>query len=398
MNNLKQHKKIAISIIVIICLIFIGVAVVYFDKKNAEPQPQEITKNNSVPTNLPTNEVAIITPDAPRMETVAENLAVPWDLAFLPSNDLLITERAGKIKRLYLSSDQRVEDVFEITDVRQVGESGLHGVAVHPDFAQNNYIYLYYTFAESAGGTRNRVVRYKYTDDKLTERTVIIDNIPGAVFHDGGRIRFGPDSYLYVTTGDAQIPSLAQDKISLAGKILRVTDTGAPAPGNPFNSAIYSYGHRNPQGITWDDKGNLWETEHGPSGTGSDCCRDELNLIKPGQNYGWPDITGNQTKPGMISPILQSGESAVWALASIVYADGSLYFGGLRGQALYEAALNPDNSVKEIIPHMDKQLGRIRAVTKGPDGMIYISTSNRDGRGLPKTGDDKIIRINPTKL
>lgn len=378
-------KKIYISITIIVLLIILTSIVVIYDRSRPAASP--------TPTPLNTNTKSA---DVPQTEVLAENLNVPWDIAFLPDGDILFTERNGNVKQLFFTTDKHVETIGSI-DVKQVGESGLHGIALHPSFEANRYVYLYYTYSGNENNTLNRVSRFTYANGNLSDETIILDAIPGAMFHDGGRIRFGPDEFLYITTGDAQSPSSAQDTDSIAGKILRITDDGKPAPGNPFNNLVYSYGHRNPQGITWDENGNLWETEHGPSGVGTDCCRDEVNLIKPGQNYGWPDITGSETAPGMVTPLRESGIINVWAPASVAYVNGSLFFGGLRGEALYEAPINGD-SITEIIPHFDDKFGRIRAVTVGPDNMLYISTSNRDGRGNPRTGDDKIIRVNPNRL
>ena len=204
----------------------------------------------------------------------------------------------------------------------------------------------------------------------MREDKIIVDRIPGAPNHDGGRIKFGPDNFLYITTGDAQEPSLAQDRNSLAGKILRVTRDGDPVPDNLFGTRIYSYGHRNPQGITWDNQGRLWETEHGSSAT------DELNLITPGKNYGWPEIRGDQTRAGMVSPVIQSG-SQTWAPGGVAFLNGSIFFAGLRGSALYEYKINE----KRLVEHFKNEYGRLRDVVVGPDNMLYVTTSNRDGRG-----------------
>jgi glucose/arabinose dehydrogenase len=287
------------------------------------------------------------------------------------------------------------EPVITIGSVKQVGEGGLHGITLHPSFASNNFIYLYYTFAGSGNATLNRVVRYVYESGKLSDEKIIVDAIPGASNHDGGRIKFGPDGYLYITTGDAQNPSSAQNKDSLSGKILRVTDDGSPAPGNPFNNRVYSYGHRNPQGIAWDKDGNLWATEHGPSGIWPNCCQDEFNRIVMGNNYGWPDSVGDTVKEGTIGPVLHSGRE-IWAPAGLAYLNGKFYFAGLRGSALYEVA--GATTFPALITHFKSEYGRLREVIAGPDGMLYVTTSNRDGRGIPKSGDDIILRINPTKL
>lgn len=322
--------------------------------------------------------------EAPKLTTIATGLDVPWAIVFLPDQSILVSERVGRVK---LIKDGKVSQVATIPEVRQSGESGLHGITLHPDFEKNKFVYLYYTYSNSGNESRNRVSRYTFKDNNFSDPQIIVDNIPGAIFHDGGRVKFGPDKYLYITTGDAQQPSLSQDRNSLAGKILRVTDEGKPAPNNPFGSMIYSYGHRNPQGITWDENGDLWETEHGDSTT------DELNIIMPGKNYGWPEIRGDQFRDNMIQPILQSGNDT-WAPTDIAFLNGSLYFGGLRGQTLYK--VNPQT--KEKKEYLKGELGRIRETIVGPDGMLYITTSNRDSRGKPSSDDDKIIRVNPGKL
>ncbi|MBI1919261.1 PQQ-dependent sugar dehydrogenase [Candidatus Microgenomates bacterium] len=279
-----------------------------------------------------------------QFEVVATNLEVPWALAFLPNGDLLITERKGTVKLL---KDGQVKEVAKLPEVKQIGEGGLHGIAVDPKFLSNNYIYLYLTYGELLGNTQNQVVRYKFINNTLSEKTIIVDNIPGA---------------------------LTQNPNSLAGKILRV---------NPIGEVeIFSLGHRNPQGITWDSEENLWEVEHGSS------AFDEINLISKGKNYGWPDIRGDEEKQNMEKPVLHSGNDT-WAPAGVAFHKGSLYFGGLRGQALYQY----DIKNKQLKTHFKEQFGRIRDVIIGPDNMLYITTSNRDGRGNPADDDDKIIRV-----
>jgi len=317
----------------------------------------------------------------------AQNLEVVWAMAFLSDGNLLATERKGTVN--LIDAEGKVSIIFTLGNVLQTGESGLHGIALHPDFESNQFVYLYYTYRGDGDNTQNRVSRFLFDGKTFTEEKIIVDAIPGAIFHDGGRIKFGPDKNLYITTGDARNPSLAQDVNSLAGKILRVTDEGDPAPGNPFGTRIYSYGHRNPQGIAWDDKGRLWETEHGDSAT------DEFNLIAIGKNYGWPTIRGEQKAERMEPPILQSAQET-WAPAGAAFINGSVFFGGLRGQALFQAKLQDNSAVLSV--HFKEQFGRIRDVIVGPDGFLYISTSNQDGREKPASGDDKIIRINPDQF
>ena len=345
---------------------------------------------NSLPSS-PNGEIEKITtktkPEA--IEVMAKNLEIPWAITFLPSGNLIFTQRPGTLSLL---SNGEITTIAQIPEVKAYGEGGLMGVTLHPDFTNNNYIYLMYTYSSDGNNTLNRVVRYNYENNILSNKQIIMDEIPGAIYHNGGRIKFGPDGYLYITTGDSRNPSLSQNKDSLAGKILRVTDEGSPAPGNPFNSRVYSYGHRNPQGITWDTSGKLYETEHGRSNpTGYD----EVNQIEEGKNYGWPEIEGNETRNGMVTPIANSG-LGTWAPGSAAYLNGSIFFGGLKGEALYELKLNNDKPI--LVEHLKNQFGRIREAVIGPDNMIYITTSNRDGRGDPNQEDDKIIRIDPSQL
>ncbi len=333
------------------------------------------------------------------IEIIAENLQIPWEIAFLPGGDLLVTERPGMLRRI--GKEGRV---YTIEGVEHVGEGGLLGLALHPQFLENQWIYLYLTTQNDAG-LINRVERYRYAGDRLTEKTIIIDNIPGAVNHDGGRIAFGPNSapdgamvgkpdyYLYITTGDAGNPNLAQDINSLAGKILRLKDDGLIPSDNPFGSAVWSYGHRNPQGLAWDGKGQLWATEHGRSGIQSGL--DELNFIKKGSNYGWSMIEGDERKEAMETPFINSGSAETWAPAGVAYFKGRIFFTGLRGESLYEIVISQDGKVESTKAHLRGEFGRLRAIQIGPDGYFYLSTSNTDGRGDPRTGDDKIIRLNP---
>lgn len=329
------------------------------------------------------------TADAEDISIAAKELSVPWGLASLPNGDLLVTERPGTLRRI--GQDQKT---YPIQGVTETSEGGLLGLALDPDFAANGRIYVYLT-SESSGPLTNRIESYRLANDVLSDRKVILDGIPASANHDGGRIAFGPDGYLYATTGDAGNERSAQDRTSLAGKILRITTDGAAAPGNPFGSAVYSYGHRNPQGLAWDDKGQLWSTEHGRSGPASGY--DELNLIKPGANYGWPDIQGDETRTGMTPPVAHSGASDTWAPAGLAVKPGKngepdlLFFGGLRGQALYQATIQDDNSVK-LKAHFRESYGRLRTTLVVGDS-LYLTTSNRDGRGEPQAGDDRILKI-----
>jgi glucose/arabinose dehydrogenase len=320
---------------------------------------------------------------------VAKKLEIPWALDFLPDGGIIFTERPGRVRLIDPREGLLPEPLLTIAEVAHRGEGGLLGIAVHPDFGENPFIYVYYTYQQD-GSLANRVVRFRKQDNKLLEEKIIIDNIPGAYLHNGGRIKFGPDGRLYITTGDALNPDLAQDKNSLAGKILRLNDDGTIPEDNPFpDSPVYSVGHRNPQGLTWDEQGRLWATEHGARAT------DEINLIEPGKNYGWPVIRGEETAAGLESPVIQSGEET-WAPSGAAFFQGSLFFAGLRGQSLYQ--LRIEDRAVTLRRHLTETFGRLRDVSAGPDGFLYLLTSNRDGRGAPIAEDDRIIKINPKEL
>jgi aldose sugar dehydrogenase len=369
------------KLIIIVGLIILAVVIFTLSQKSFVKNPVAEKSQSLLPSNKN---------DQPRASVVAENLEVPWAIVFLPDERILVTERPGRVRIIDKDGNLEPEPILEISVVQRIqGEGGLHGITIDPEFEKNKFVYIYYTYSNQGNQSLNRVSRYVFNGNRLISEKIIVDRIPGALFHDGGRIKFGPDKLLYITTGDAQEPSLAQDRNSLAGKILRVTSDGKPANGNPFGTLIYSYGHRNPQGITWDNKGNLWETEHGSS------TQDELNRIEIGKNYGWPDVVGDEQENGFVSPVAHSG-SDTWAPGGAAYLEGSIYFTGLRGKSLYQAVLSGNSATIEA--HFEDEFGRIRDVVIGPDNMLYITTSNRDGRGNVRSGDDKIIRVNPAKL
>ena len=329
---------------------------------------------------------------------VAEELNVPWEIAFLPDGTYLVTERPGQLVHIYPDRRERIE----VIGVEQVGEGGLLGLALAPDFENSGHIYLYQT-TQAEDGLTNRVVRYRFENDSLSQEEIIIQNIPGAQYHDGGRIAFGPDGKLYVTTGDAGETALAQDVNSVAGKILRLNPDGSIPEDNPFgaDNPVYSYGHRNPQGLAWTDSGELWITEHGPSGVRSGY--DEVNRVEAGANYGWPDFVGAEAGDGFIEPYVQSGADETWAPAGAEIIGDQMLFVGLRGQAVYSVELPaPDTALEqlseiqprpEVLAYFRERWGRLRVVRQGPDRALYILTSNVDGRGNPQPGDDKIIRL-----
>ena len=321
--------------------------------------------------------------------SVARELEIPWALDFLPDGSIIITERPGRVRLIDPSKGLAPEPLIIIEEVAHTGEGGLLGIAVHPDFENNSFIYVYHTYRDEEG-LKNRVLRFRKEGNRLVDPVIIIENIPGASIHNGGRIKFGPDGYLYITTGDAAQRETAQNMDSLAGKILRLKDDGSIPLDNPFaGSPIYSYGHRNPQGLTWDNEGRLWATEHGSFAT------DEVNLIEPGKNYGWAEIRGDDESSGLESPYIHSG-SSTWAPSGIAYLDSSLFFSGLRGQSIYE--IRPAEDPRMTVSHFSGSFGRIRDVVVGPDDYLYILTSNRDGRGTPAPEDDQMVRIDPDIL
>jgi len=322
--------------------------------------------------------------------TLAAGLEVPWALDFLPDGGIILTERPGRIRLINAAGELQPESLLVVNDVAAQGESGLLGIARHPEYASNGFIYVYYTYNDG-GGLYNRVRRYVMEGNTLSADRVIIDRIPAGSIHDGGRIKFGPDGLLYITAGDAGNADAAQDTGALNGKILRVTDEGGIPEDNPFpGSPVYSYGHRNPEGLAWDSQGNLWATEHGSSAT------DELNVIVPAKNYGWPVIRGDEEKEGMVSPVINSG-SHTWAPSGAAYLDGSIFFTGLRGESLFQVVID-GVTVKSLTAHLEGKYGRLREVVVGPDGFLYVLTSNRDGRGSPSAEDDRLFKIDPASL
>ena len=341
-------------------------------------------------------------------EIIADHLDTPWELAFAPDGRLFFTQRPGVVSviengnnKVWLALDSAVEEV---------GESGLLGITLHPEFSQNGYVYIGYTYAKTKAPLKliNKLVRYK--EDAATKTPVfdkvLLDNVEGNYVHNIGPLEFGPDGKLYVAIGERFMPDLSQDMNTLNGKILRMNDDGSIPADNPFpGSYIYSLGHRNPQGLAFNPETQaLWSTEHGPSEE-QGCCNDEINLIKPGANYGWPIIRGSQTQAGLETPIQHSGDTATWAPTGGIFVTqgdwkGSFVFTGLRGQALYRALFDPAHATKiqTVERYLHQQYGRLRNVVEGPNGKLYIAISNQDGRGDPLTVDDRIISMTQAEI
>ncbi len=334
-----------------------------------------------------------------RVEVVVRNLEIPWSMDFAPDGRAFVTERPGRIRTI--RNGALDPQPWATLDVAHVGEGGLLGLVVGPDFARTKFVYVYHTYQQD-GKLWNRVLRMVERSGRGQVDRVLLDRIPGAQVHDGGRIKFGPDGKLYITTGDSRQPSLAQDRTSLAGKILRINPDGTIPSDNPFpNSVVYSFGNRNGQGIAWHpDTKTMFESEHGPPGEFGLCCHDELNIIEPGKNYGWPAKAGIRGDPRYVDPIAESGATATWAPSGILIPSsgpwrGSVLMACLRGAHLRRFVLaSPDfRRVQSQEVYFEGELGRLRDVVQGPDGTMYLLTSNLDGRGRPTPEDDRVLRI-----
>ncbi len=345
-----------------------------------------------------------------RVETVVASLEVPWSIVFTPDGRMLFTERRGRV-RVFEQGKLRPEPLATIPDVEPTGESGLMGLTLHPQFAQNHLLYLAYAYRNS-GEQRVRVVRFRETGAALVERKVIIEDIPAAQYHAGTRLRFCPDGKLYVTTGDATDRQIAQQLNSLGGKTLRLNDDGTVPTDNPFvNQAgarpeIWTYGHRNAQGLDFQPGSNLmFQTEHGPSGFDGPGGGDEVNIVERGKNYGWPIIHHTDTPAGLEAPLLEYTPAVAPGGATFYRGananafpqfKNNFFFTALRGEALIRVVLDGRRVVSQE-RLLDHQYGRLRDVIEGPDGTIYFATSNRDGRGKPAQDDDRIMRLVPSK-
>ncbi len=298
---------------------------------------------------------------------VASGLALPWGMALLPDGSLLVTERdSAEVKRI---RDGGVEVVGVVEDaIAAGGEGGLLGIAVAPGSVEEQRVFLYYTSAAD-----NRVVSMAYEEEGgLSGLEEVLTGIPKANIHNGGRIKFGPDGYLYIGTGDAAEAGNAQDQASLGGKILRVTAQGEPAPGNPFGTAVYSLGHRNVQGLAWDSEDRLWASEFGPDRD------DELNLIVPGGNYGWPTVTGAPGNNNFIDAQVVWPSTATSSPSGLAIVGDIAYVGGLRGERLWKVPLS-DGFAEEPVSFFDSAYGRLRDTIAGPDGGLLIATNEGNG-------------------
>ncbi|HSJ19163.1 MAG TPA: PQQ-dependent sugar dehydrogenase [Nocardioidaceae bacterium] len=374
-------KAVATTLIALLALAACGSEGDPAGTESPSPQPTTRTAEPTSPQSSPSPEER--GPVRPQVvATVAEGLETPWGIAFLPDGSALVSER-DTTKVLAVAADgEQVRTVGRIGAARPQGEAGLLGLAVSPTYDEDSLVYAY-----ASTDRDNRVLRMEYDGRSLGEREVVLDGIPNGYIHDGGRLEFGPDGHLYVSTGEIGEPDLAQDSDSLAGKILRITPDGGPALGNPDeDSPVWTLGHRNVQGLAFDDEDRLWASEFGAN------TWDELNLIEEGLNYGWPLVEGKGDMDEFRNPVAQWRTSEA-SPSGLAYAEGSLWMASLRGQRLWRVPVNEDGSIGEPQDFFVGDYGRLRTVVVAPDGSLWLSTSNRDGRGDPAAEDDRILRV-----
>lgn len=329
-----------------------------------------------------------------QVQTIAESLYIPWAVDISEDGRLFFTERNGNLRVIENGTLNPVPLYTFGPPFVSIGEGGLMGLALDRDFLSNGYIYLMYTYEEN-GGLYSRVVRLRIQDNTASGEEIILNQIPAGQFHNGGRIKIGPDGYLYITTGDAGERNLAQDINSLAGKILRIGTDGSIPPDNPFQgSPVYALGLRNPQGLAWNNRDVLYASDHGET------AHDEINIIQPGGNYGWPLVIGDEEMQGydFIKPVIQSGDNT-WAPAGMAFITsgprmGQLLVATLRGSVLL--AITFDESGTQVVnveQLLQGRYGRLREAYQAGDDSIYLTTSNLDGRGIPSLGNDKILQL-----
>jgi len=311
--------------------------------------------------------------------TIATGLVAPWGIAFLPDGTALVTERdTTKVIAIKAGS---VRTVGRLGGAQPQGEAGALGLAVSPTYEKDSLVFAYFT-----SPVDNRVVKMTFDGSKLGPPKVVLDGIPSGFIHDGGRLEFGPDGYLYVSTGETGEEELAQDASSLGGKILRITPDGEPAPGNPVkNLPVWTMGHRNVQGLAFDDRERLWASEFGAN------TWDELNLVEKARNYGWPLVEGRGDLAEYRNPFAQ-WRTAEASPSGLAYLEGSLWMASLRGQRLWQIELD-GAGIGKPQDYFVGDYGRLRTVVAAPDGNLWVSTSNKDGRGNPGPQDDQILEI-----
>jgi glucose/arabinose dehydrogenase len=331
----------------------------------------------------PTTGEAATSRASSRPTTIATGLNTPWSIAFLPSGDALVSERGGVIKRI-AKGGRRATTLARVPGVVEAGEGGLLGLAVSPTYAKDRLVYAYLTAAND-----NRIVRFRLTASTRTIRPrVVLSGLAKAQIHNGGRIAFGPDGLLYAGVGDTGNTDLAQDRTKQNGKILRMTPSGSVPKDNPFpGSRVFSLGHRNVQGLAFDRAGRLWASEFGQN------TRDEVNLIRAGKNYGWPEVEGTgDTQDGRFTNPQVTWSTDESSPSGVAVVGSHLYVAALRGERLWDVPLRGAKAGRPRALYTGRY-GRIRAVTAAPDGSLWFGTSNRDGRGDVRSGDDRILRV-----
>lgn len=387
-GNMKTALGLAAAVLVILAVLY---AFGMFGQRTQRGFPVVFDGSGETPVEI-------------KVEEVARGLEVPWSIVFTSSDRMLVTERPGRI-RVIEKRILREQPLHTFDEVVSNAEEGLMSLALHPRYASNRLVYASLAYP-SERGIWVKIVRFRDDGESVADMTTIVDGIPAAQYHAGSRLAFGPDGKLYITTGDATDKNIAQELDSLGGKILRVNDDGSVPDDNPFpNSSVWSYGHRNPQGISWNSKGSLYETEHGPSTFDGPPGGDEVNRIEKGGNYGWPLVSHEGTREGTVAPLLVFTPAEAPASA-LIYSGrlfpqfkDNLFFGALVGEGLMRVVFdtNKPDTVARYEKMAEVDLGRIRDVAEAPDGSIYFSTSNKDGRGSPAEGDDRIFRIVPAE-
>jgi glucose/arabinose dehydrogenase len=358
------------------------------EENNGEDIEEQSTIEESTDNSSNIEEVIFSAQDFDyEIEIIGKGLEIPWEIAPLPDGRFLVTERPGRV--IVLDSGKK----YEVPDVEHIGEGGLLGMAISPDFMESRQLFLYYTY-RAGNRILNRVSRFTLGEETLTDEIYILDEIPGARFHNGGRIKFGPDEKLYITTGDAQEPNLSQNINSLAGKILRINPDGSIPEDNPFeDSPVFAYGLRNPQGMSWHPvSGALFASDHGPN------SQDEINLIQPGKNYGWPIVTCLEGQTQYEDPVscysdFTLAPSGIDFLPWDNLDESPLYVAGLRGNMVMRIDIDDEEGMVRQ-EEFFRDYGRIRTIVYY-EGSLYVATNNRDGRGVPGENDDMILKITP---
>lgn len=404
-------KKVLSAVVLVAVIAMVGVGIArymgYFSEDSTRNGPVIIS---STPPSAEATTPPTVDQISFEIQTVLTNLSVPWSVVFTADDRLLVTERIGQVRVATLDDQDtwqlQAEPLHTFPEVTSSAEEGLMGMTLDPAYAENQYVYLCYAYPDGAD-LYDKVVRMVDSGTGLTNPVVVLDRIPAALFHAGCELAFGPDGKLYVSTGDATDGAIAQDFNSLGGKILRLNPDGSVPADNPFeNSLVFSLGHRNPQGLDWHPTSqHLYSAEHGPSGFDGPGGGDEINLIEAGNNYGWPEVSHTESAPEFVdpklvfTPAIAPGSLTFYDSTAIEGFSNNIFVALLKGAGILRVVLNPEDPTQvlwyERLPQMD--YGRIREVTMGPDGHLYFTTSNRDGRGDPADADDRLLRIVPTQ-